>query len=83
MNNRIFTRKELLGIVTTSILVTAATTTISSYLGKKKQQKLRDELHIEQIRTENNPNPVDSISHKGNQTLFYKNGRVISSYIIK
>lgn len=77
-----FTRKELLGIVTTCILVMAVTT-ISSYLGKKKQQKLRDELHIEQIRTENNPNPVDSISHKGNQTLFYKNGRVISSYIIK
>ncbi len=79
-----FTMKELLGIATTCILVTGATTTtIFNHLDNKKQQKLRDELHIEQMRTKDNPNPVDSISHKGNQTLFYKNGRVISSYIVK
>lgn len=84
MKNRMFTKKELFGIVTTCILVTTAiSTTIFNHLDNKKQQKLRDELYVEKMRTKDNPNPVDSISHKGNQTLFYKNGRVISSYIVK
>ncbi len=84
MKSKLFTNRELLEIVTTCVLVTATIMTIIfGFIGNKRQQKLRDELYIEKMQTKDKPNPVDSISHKGNQTLFYKNGRVISSCIVK